>query len=263
MHRWLAASLALPLLLGCAAQAGGGSGSEVAQGGEARSLPRYLTLELPAQGPLELDGRPVPFEELSQALREAWGQGEFEGALLWADAGTAQPRVQRAIDAFLAAGIQNWRFAWRGEQPGEAATGEASKQSASTASPTPPSQPAPVQVGGESAAQVRLKTVGLHIGGGPNDDATRDPLIALFESQFPALTRCAEQIEPQLRSPGSFGIDLYIGAQGGTAEARQVRTRLGPEAFRDCVKQVLTGVDFPAPKRPLVISYSLAFAPIS
>jgi hypothetical protein len=220
-------------------------------------------VELDRNGKLELDGELASPEALSHALRQAWEGGEFEQALLWADAGTERVRVQRVIDAFLAAGIQNWRFAWRGEQPGEAATGEASKQSASTASPTPPSQPAPVQVRGESAAQVRLKTVGLHIGGGPNDDATRDPLIALFESQFPALTRCAEQIEPRLDSPGSFGIDLYVGASGGIAEARQVRTRLGPEAFRECVKRVLTGLDFPAPKRPLVISYSLAFAPIS
>lgn len=263
MHRWLAVSLALPLLAGCAATVGSGSDPQAAQGSEVRSLPRYLTLELPAQGQLELDGRPVSFEDLARALREAWSQGEFEQALLWADAGTAQARVQRAIDAFLVAGIDNWRFAWRGEQQGESAAGEEAKQPASSAAPTAPSRPAPAAAQGESAAQVRLKTVGLHIGGGPNDDATRDPLIALFESQFPALTRCAEQIEPRLDSPGSFGIDLYVGPSGGIAEARQVRTRLGPEGFRECVKRVLTGLDFPAPKRPLVISYSLAFAPIS
>jgi hypothetical protein len=250
------------LLCACASNRHGA----VAADGSVESLPKHLTVELHPDGSLELDGRPCTMQELQPQLSKAWDGGDFAAVLLWADAGTPQPAVQQVLDVFLRAGFAQWRFAWR-----------SSPATATVARPTSPAAPAmaaapqepdatapPTQVSPESApgaSKVNLKSIGLHVGGGPNDDATRKPLLALLELSFPELQRCAEQLSPLPTQQTSFGIDLYIGSKGGHAEARQLRTRLGPEAFRVCVKQALTVLNFPAPPKPRVIIYSVGFSP--
>lgn len=262
------------LLCACASHGGGARGASDADG-TVESLPRHLTVELHPDGALQLDGQPSALDRLQGELSTAWRSGEFAAALLWADVGTAQADVQRVLDIFLGAGIAQWRFAWRGSPAGPAPTAPAEPPARAGLKPAPTTaanDAAPPSAAAPSApaapdpnaiSKINLKTIGLHVGGGPNDDATRKPLLALLELSFPDLQRCAAQLSPLPTQLTSFGIDLYVGAKGGHAEARQIRTRLGPEAFRVCVKQALTVLNFPAPPKPRVISYSVAFSPVS
>jgi hypothetical protein len=268
------------LLFACASH-GAGQRSADDVDGTVESLPRHLTVELHRDGTLELDGEVSSLERLQDDVAEAWRGGDFVAALLWADVGTPQPLTQRVLDVFLRVGIEQWRFAWRSspatatrvEGPGLRPASTSPATSATAAAPsepeakTPPTPRTAEPTSGESTTatvyKVNLKSVGLHVGGGPNDDATRKPLLALLELSFPDLQRCAEQLSPLPTQLTSFGIDLYIGAKGGHAEARQIRTRLGPEAFRVCVKTALTTLKFPAPPKPRVISYSVGFSPVS
>jgi hypothetical protein len=274
----------LPLLFACGSQ--GAPHSAVDANGAVESLPRHLTVELHADGSLELDGEASSLDRLQEELAGAWSGGQFVAALLWADVGTPRALTQRVLDTFLSVGIEQWRFAWRTpaataplgkgaatprevgspapSSPATSATVAASNEPDTNAPPTPKTaEPTRGESTTSVVYKVNLKTIGLHVGGGPNDDATRKPLLALLELSFPDLQRCAEQLSPLPTQLTSFGIDLYIGAQGGHAEARQIRTRLGPEAFRVCVKQALTALRFPAPPQPRVISYSVGFSPIS
>lgn len=273
------------LMFACASH--GAGQRSAADADTVESLPKHLTVELHPDGTLQLDGKASSLDQLQEELAEAWGAGQFAAALLWADVGTPQPLTQRVLDVFLRVGIAQWRFAWRGS-PATPAMGEGGGLPISGKVATPPSPAMPATVAspnepdakapptpmtaepttGDAAAspvasKVNLKTIGLHVGGGPNDDATRKPLLALLELSFPDLRRCAEQLSPLPTQLTSFGIDLYVGAQGGHAEARQIRTRLGPEAFRVCVKTALTALKFPAPEKPRVISYSVGFSPVS
>src|SRR5581483_4253405 len=69
---------------------------------------------------------------------------------------------------------------------------------------------------GEALPRVRVKNIGLHIGGGPNDAATKAPFLRQVESHFDAFRRCYGLVEsPSAR--GTFGIDLLISKEGGAA----------------------------------------------
>jgi hypothetical protein len=261
----------IPLLCACASHGAAVRGADSATGA-VESLPRHLTVELHRDGTLELDGETGSLERLQDDLAEAWRSGDFAAALLWADVGTPQSLTQPVLDVFLRVGIGQWRFAWRASPAGPAiAVPPAPPANAAVPSDpnakTPPTPKTAESTSGASTtpsvSKINLKSIGLHVGGGPNDEATRKPLLALLELSFPDLHRCAEQLSPLPTQLSSFGIDLYVGAQGGHAEARQVRTRLGSEAFRVCVKQALTQLKFPAPPKPRVISYSVGFSPIS
>jgi hypothetical protein len=103
--------------------------------------------------------------------------------------------------------------------------------------------------------------MGLHIGGGPNVDATRRPILDAIEAHFDAFARCYALAEEQSTN-SSFGVDLYVGIHGGIGEIRQFRTRLGGKDFQECVLDVFRRIELPAPpERPWVISYSLLFKP--
>jgi hypothetical protein len=107
---------------------------------------------------------------------------------------------------------------------------------------------------------VVVENVGLHIGGGPNDDATKAPFKAAIELHFPEFLKCyREVVEPE--KGGTFGVDILVKRPGGQAEIRQPRTAMGGTKFRDCVMDVFRRVEFQKPKLgPTVFSYSLRFS---
>jgi len=98
----------------------------------------------------------------------------------------------------------------------------------------------------------------LHIGGGPNDAGTKAPILAAIERHFDEIRLCYRRVKEPERG-GSFGADLLIPLGGGHPVVRQTRTKLDGEGFVDCVTQALASVDFPAPKRATVVSYSMLF----
>ncbi len=110
-----------------------------------------------------------------------------------------------------------------------------------------------------SLPEVVVSNVGLHIGGGPNDDASKAPFRAAIEKRFEDLRKCYVHAEEPEKG-GTYGVDLFIGRNGGNPELRQPRTGMKGAAFRDCIKRAFSSVVFGKPPRgPTVISYSVRF----
>lgn len=140
--------------------------------------------------------------------------------------------------------------------PGAAPTAPAAP--APPAGSVPPSEPAPAPQAG-SLPEVKVENVGLHIGGGPNDDAAKAPFLRAIEKQFDALRGCYAKVEEPMKG-GTFGVDLHIGRDGGRAQVKQPRTGMKGAGFRDCVVKAFGDVEFEKPKKgPTVISYSVKY----
>ncbi len=121
----------------------------------------------------------------------------------------------------------------------------------------PPSDPPAAPAG--SLPEVKVSAVGLHIGGGPNDDATKAPYLRAIEKSFDAFRGCFTKVEDPVKA-GTFGVDLHIGREGGRALVKQPRTGMKGAGFRDCVLKAFEQVEFEKPKKgPTVISYSIKF----
>jgi hypothetical protein len=140
-------------------------------------------------------------------------------------------------------------------QPAEERTGVSGD--AGSAEQTGTTSQAPV---GPPLPEVKVEAVGLHIGGGPNDDATRAPFKSAISPHHGALLACYRKVEKP-GATGTFGVDLFIPRSGGHPDVRQPRTAIRGEEFRDCVVEVFRNVEFEKPKRgPTIISYSVKFS---
>jgi hypothetical protein len=110
--------------------------------------------------------------------------------------------------------------------------------------------------------KVKVENIGMHIGGGPNDAPTKDPIKRSVAPHFDDFKRCFVKVDDPKKG-GDFGVDLLIAKEGGKPKKlSRVRTTLTGEGFRDCVVSVFEGIDFLAPKGGLtMVSYSLRFTP--
>lgn len=135
-----------------------------------------------------------------------------------------------------------------GSVPGVAAPGEAQAPGS------------PVGPPAESLPEVRVTNVGLHVGGGPNDAASKAPFQDAVAAHFDDFRRCYALVgEPG--SEGVFGVDLRIPREGGQAAVQASRTGMKGGPFRACVLDVFSRVRFSRPARgPTVISYSLRYS---
>ena len=130
--------------------------------------------------------------------------------------------------------------------------------------PTPPDAGSPPVAAVASAPAplpaVTVENIGMHIGGGPNDAVTKAPIGGSVAPHVGELRACWSQVDPP--KAGDFGVDLLIPAEGGRAEVSHPRSILGPQAFRDCVVSVFSGIDFAKPRTGrTTVSYSLRFTP--
>ncbi len=142
-----------------------------------------------------------------------------------------------------------------------AGDGASPPPAAAPQAPAPPAKSADAPAAPVAGAlpEVIIENVGLHIGGGPNDDATKAPIKAAVEKRFEDLRKCYVHVEDPEKG-GTFGVDLFIGRDGGKPELRQPRTGMKGNAFRDCVKTAFASVEFEKPpKGPTVVSYSVRF----
>ena len=127
------------------------------------------------------------------------------------------------------------------------------------------SGPAAADPGGtpptDGTPHVRVRNIGLHIGGGPNDAVTKAPFLRQLAAEFDAFGRCYATTEAAGQR-GTFGIDLLVPKEGGHPETSNPRTNLKGSAFRDCVVGVFGGVEFERPRRGATkLSYALSFDP--
>jgi hypothetical protein len=121
---------------------------------------------------------------------------------------------------------------------------------------TEPSPPPPA--GTKTLPLVAVKSVGMHIGGGPNDAAGKAPFEKAIEQHFPDFLRCYRLVTEPGKG-GTFGVDLHIERNGGKPRVEQPRTALGGDPFKSCMLSAFEAIDFPALKKPSVVSYSLRF----
>jgi hypothetical protein len=138
------------------------------------------------------------------------------------------------------------------EEPTAATSGPTEPEPGTSATP-PPGEPV------ETLPEVRVANVGLHIGGGPNDAATKAPFQAAIARHFDEFRRCYALVENPGKG-GVFGVDLRIPREGGPAKVQGSRTAMSGAPFRECVLGVFSKVEFARPPRgPTVISYSIEF----
>jgi hypothetical protein len=108
---------------------------------------------------------------------------------------------------------------------------------------------------------VVVKNIGMHIGGGPNDDATKAPIKRSVQPHFDAFRACFAKVAEPTKG-GDVSVDLRIDKAGGKAELRKFKSALEGEGFEACVREVFARVDFEKPKTgTTVVSYSLRFTP--
>src|SRR5215472_3527595 len=104
--------------------------------------------------------------------------------------------------------------------------------------PAPASAPESASAPASAAApvpSVNVANIGMHIGGGPNDPATKEPIAKSVEPYFDDLRRCYPLVDEKRRaSGGDYGVDLRIEKDGGLAQVSHPRTVLG-KAFEECV----------------------------
>jgi hypothetical protein len=142
--------------------------------------------------------------------------------------------------------------------------------------PTPPAKPAPavsavpspVVVASSSsppptpaAPAVDVRSIGMHIGGGPNDDANKAPLLASIAPHHEALGRCWESLpnKPKLE----LGIDADVPAKGGRAKISNPRSTVKDATFLACAVAVFEKIEFLPPKSKIdtTVSTSVRMTP--
>ena len=135
---------------------------------------------------------------------------------------------------------------------------DSSASAAPLASATPSATPSASAV---AVPNVDVKNIGMHIGGGPNDAATKEPIAKSVEPHFDELRRCFATVADPKRG-GDFGVDLLIEPEGGKAKVSHPRTAIKGEGFEACVVKVFEAIDFLKPRTgKTMVSYSLRFAP--
>ena len=100
--------------------------------------------------------------------------------------------------------------------------------------------------------EVSVRHIGLHVGGGPNDEATRRPILRALEQQTQEFLWCYRQVDHPLRG-GVYGVDLYVPTRGGNPEVRSTRQKLGPAEFEACMGRAFLGASLPRPPRATVV----------
>lgn len=208
-------------------------------------------VEIRADGQMFVDFRPEPNLDAVAAAVERGHAGALDAlrVVLEADKSAAAARIIDVVDRLKRDGVK--RFALAVAPPPPSAAPPAS------AAPTASSAPAP-DAGPPSLPEVSVHNIGLHIGGGPNDDASKEPFRKAIEPHFDDFLKCYRQVQEPEKG-GTFGVDLYIGRHGGKPEVRQPRTIIKGKAFRDCMIDAFGNIDFQRPKKPTVISYSVRF----
>jgi hypothetical protein len=118
----------------------------------------------------------------------------------------------------------------------------------------PPSAEKPTRPDGVVAV-----SIGMHIGGGPNDAAAKAPFTKTIEGGFDEYVSCTGLL-PAGERKGTFGVDLLIKQEGGKPEVSSPRTGLPGDAFKACVVSAFERLVFEKPKRGATkLSYSLRF----
>jgi hypothetical protein len=144
--------------------------------------------------------------------------------------------------------------------PTATATNATTAAAATSAARAPDAGAASTDADAGAPVRVKLATIGMHVGGGPYDEPTKEPMKRSVEPRFPELARCWRFVAKQ--QPTDVGVDLVIEAAGGRAKVSNPRTQAVGEGFVPCVVAFFESVDFLKPNNgKTVVSYSVRFSP--
>lgn len=244
----------------------GGSGQA------AQALPRYFSVTVSNSGLTAL-GQPLDEEQLrGWAAREA-SDPSVAGAAVTADAGVSEARALGVIGLLVRSGFKHVVFSSRDgltldepvvfntpPSPLPASPESSAEVAAASEQPLAPVA-APEPPPSEGPAHVEVKQLGLHIGGGPNTEEEHARYSRPIQRRFGELVRCYDLAQPTQKN-ASFGVDLLVPSRGGVAKIKDYRTVLNGKDFHLCVLGVFGSVEFPAPEKATVISYSVLFKPL-
>jgi hypothetical protein len=106
---------------------------------------------------------------------------------------------------------------------------------------------------------VDIRHIGMHIGGGPNDDATKAPFIKSIDTRTGALGACWAGLPK--KPTVDFGIDALVPAAGGRAKIDRPRSTIADSAFVACAQRAFEEIEFLRPRSglPTKVSASLRF----
>ncbi len=151
------------------------------------------------------------------------------------------------------------------EEPSAPAPSTSASASASVGAlaPSTSSTSAPIAFAAEPPSPtLGVQTVGLHIGGGRNDEVTKEPILASVAPHLETMKRCWPWVDARERKhAGDFGVDLVIEAEGGRARVMNPRgVKSAP--FQQCMIAVFSAIEFLRPKTGKTqASYALRFTP--
>ena len=107
---------------------------------------------------------------------------------------------------------------------------------------------------------VEVRNVGMHVGGGPNDNATKRPIRDAVKPHFDAMRACyAKALSP--KKAETFGVDIRIPGDGGLAKISKPRTAMKGEGLAGCMVEAFEKVEFQRPRKglPMTVSFSVEF----
>lgn len=183
-----------------------------------------------------------------------------QSATIYADAKVPHGRVIAVKKELENAGIRHVSVALAGDPHPEPPMLPSEPVASPPPPPPPPVEPTAPTPPAEALPEVKVESFGLHIGGGPNDDASKRPILDAISKHFDEFRACYVKVQEPAKG-GTFGVDLRIGRDGGKAKVEQPRTGMKANEFRECVLDVFKNVTFEKPpKGPTVVSYSLKFS---
>ncbi|MFS8070149.1 MAG: hypothetical protein ACMG6S_27615, partial [Byssovorax sp.] len=109
---------------------------------------------------------------------------------------------------------------------------------------------------------VKIANIGMHIGGGPNDAVTKEPIHSSVIPHYDEFRRCYALVEDPKKG-GTFGIDLLIDKAGGKPKSvTKPRSPIKGPGFSECMVHAYEQIDFKKPKGGNTkVSYSIRFTP--
>jgi hypothetical protein len=114
---------------------------------------------------------------------------------------------------------------------------------------------------GAAAPQADIRHIGMHIGGGPNDDATKEPFWRSIAARHQDFAACWSKLPKAAKV--EFGIDALVPGKGGRAQVDGPRSTVKDDAFVACMRDVYATMDFLPPKSgiPTKVSASIRLSP--
>jgi hypothetical protein len=245
--------------------------SDSTAGSRPVALPRYFTLHVSGKE-ATIAGEKLAASEVNARLRQAGTDPLNQGAALLIGPGTDAETASAWFDRLLAAGFSHVVVSAEGlviedkplgaepatasvVAPASEATRSANQEPV-VATPEPTAPPSP----STASPKVEVKQMGLHIGGGPNNEVEAARYAGPIAQRFADFGACYP-LAKGTRKAVSFGVDLLVTSRGGRAKIKDFRTLLTGKDFLACMLDVFGTIEFSGPARDTVVSYSLLFKP--